>query len=765
MPPISRRSFLATGSVTALIGVPTASSADSALGKPKLQADSWSLHRYDNANTANGSDIAIDKTPATTWSKAVNDPGIEDRYSGGLSPPVRKHRIIIYTTDEAVIARGSANGERMWSSFQPSSCSSSIPPGVHREYVITADENVTAWDIETGNLIWETTLPDSQVATSFKFNDNVVFFASNSSTEGQIIALDIETGAELWRTTMDNPISQEIALDDNHVIGITDGGVLKTLRITDGIQLTKVHVNYGEEFLTPILRNDLIYLAWVGTPTSEARINDLEPKGVVTVYGQNNSRKLYQISRLSIPDLAPVLDSGPILSVRSGKIFIPNIRSPIKNWEQSVDKISTAPIIVDNTVIVGTASGHVVGLNSQTGRERWRHSVLDEPISGIIGGHNAVYVTGSVGTIGGIHYEPSIDARAAVQTLLKDLVKTAGYGFNRSEAAEYLQTAFQHLTDERYGEAQEAASEGQMNLTTRIEMIKSTQQTIQNVTERARSLRENSNYNPTSILNKIQTAEEALRNENPQRARKLANEAKSKLTDTKNGVDNASAQIENLTQAIGLAEQSNVPIQNASANLSQSNQLIETGEFDAASSLASRTDSSLRERIGYINQYRDEKQQMEAAVETASNNDIKISSSRELYHQATAEYESEEYEAAAELMKEASSQSQTIISTAKRAKSLINEADQFDPIPPFVKATAVTLGSATQLDRAKLAYKRGNYESAVVSAEKALSSQIRARVITNGGILSSMGILWYTKRHNGISKAADVLSQLIGEDE
>ena len=760
MSPISRRLFLAAGCGTALLGIPAPSSAQNSFSKRKLKADSWPLHRYDGSNTANASAISIKNTPAKTWSKAVNDPGISSRNSGGLSAPIRKHRIIVYITDEAVVARGSANGEMLWTSSKQASCSSEIYPGVNGKYVLTGNEQVTAWDIETGDEIWETDLPDMQVATSFKFRNSTVFFAANSATEGWIIALDIKTGTEQWRTGMDHPISQELAVDEDHVVGITDGGDLKSLRIADGISLTEISINFGEEYLSPIIWNNLIYVTWIGTPTSESKIKDLEPKGVVTIYSKSSGGKLNEVSRLPNPDLEPVLGSDLILSRRDGQIFKPDDNSSTKEWNNSIDELSAAPVVVDDTLLAGTNNGQIIGLNPESGRERWRHSVLEEPIRGIIGGKNAIYVTGSEGTIGGIHYEPSIDARVAIQTLLKNLITTAGYGFDRSRAIKYLQTAFHHLTDGRYEDAQEAASEGQMVLTKDIENIETTQQTIQNVSERARSLRDSSNYDPEPILNKTKAADEALKNGNPERARALAEKAKSEITDTENKVENASARIENLTETIDNAQQNKIPVQNASTDLSKAKQSLKTGEFGAASRLANQTNSDLRNRINHITKFRSKKEGMEALIETADDTDIQISSGQELYNESTEEYAAEKYEAAAELMTEAYAKSQTTISTATKAESLIREAEKFDPIPPFVEGLATTLGSATQLNQAKVAYENNKYESAVASAEQALSHQTQARVIVNGGVLSGTGVIWYIKRHDGISKAADILVQL-----
>jgi polyvinyl alcohol dehydrogenase (cytochrome) len=95
-----------------------------------------------------------------------------------------------------------------------------------------------------------------------------------------------------------------------------------------------------------------------------------------------------------------VSDDSIYIAGDGGKVFGVDRATGEKRWETDIettpfDRVWSSPVLVDDVVIVGSASyqvfvegqpvfrGSVVGLDAATGDERWRASVCDDPCNGV----------------------------------------------------------------------------------------------------------------------------------------------------------------------------------------------------------------------------------------------------------------------------------------------------------------------------------------------------------------------------------------------
>lgn len=723
-----------------------------------LSAENWPTFRYDTDGTGVARDISLSEQLKSSWSRSENE------VSGGglskrISAPVRANRIVCYTTKDTVVARGSANGKRLWTANKPESADPMVTPAVADGRLITGDGTVTAWDLTTGSEIWNVNLSGSGVSTPIAIHDNTVYIGTSSGLSGAILALDFETGERLWKISTGGRITDSITIKRDSVYVADDAGGLR--QIINGETMWNRQFD-AQSFQGSIIADSAIVLPWYGLPDEYAD----NPSGIITTVDRSNGEEIDQEDGLMKIDFAPIYLDGDLIVVNSnGQIKRQPISGGYDEWDQSVESISGAPILVDDTIVIGLESGDVIGIDPGSGEVRWQESVLDEPIRGLCAGQNAVYVTGKYTSIGGLHYEPSLTARGDVQRLIGSLITADSYGITESTATQELVAASEALLDQNYAVASEAATTGQNAIDEKLDQVESTQETIRSTRETASELGNQTTFDPNPILNTTAEATTALDNNNNQQARELAEEAAAELSEAKGGYENATAELSEFNETIRELESAEIPLGNATEARSRSQHALEQANFETAASVAATAKSALKTRMQRIEAYRAHQSRAQDAMQTASTEGIQSSKGESIYQNATEQYDAGEYEAAAQQMENATNTLKATISTAQEAAELINRAEEFDPITPFVHAVADTLGSRGALSAAKSAYSEGSYQTALSNAERALSKQTQARIIINGGLLSGVGMIILSKRYDGLERVATYLADTTGEDE
>lgn len=752
----TRRTFVASSLLGGLIGVPAVTSGQSGFGtSDPLRADRWKSHRHDDSNTGAAPDIELSETPAESWSRNVDDPRNEG-LSAWISPPVRSNRVIFYTTDKAIVARGSATGETLWLNERPQACNADAPPAVTNSTVISADSNVVAWDLGSGQPKWKKELVSGSATTPIKASGGTVYVGTRGGLNGGVSAFDINSGSKLWTASVDGELAGEVIVGSGAVYTVDASGTVS--RIVGG-EIEWTYNLDGEDYLTPVLQDENVVVPWNGKPFDDAET----VTGILTQIDSQSGVYSQEEDYLPKHDFAPVgYEERVILSTASGTI---TGQDTYDTWNIETNPLSTAPILVDDTLVVGTQAGYIEGFESESGERRWRHKVLDEAISGLAAGRNAIFATGKFNSIGGLIVGASREARSNVESLLDSFVTANRFGVDTDKARRHLTSASEALYEGDYEDAIAAVNSGQSVLSEEMDIIASTREKIRTTRKQARQIAGKTTYDPTQILNQLNQSAAALRDQNPAEAKRLADEAAAEISDLEAGYRNARTQISDLKSVIAEARRDNIPLMNASGALNESREAFNVSKFEASSSIASRTRSSLETRIQQIRQYRSERDKMDTATGEAEAQNIQIDDATSIRQRANTEFRNENYGQAAESMVRAVVKARETIDTANEAQRHIDAAETFDPIAPFVTDMAEQLGSKTALERAKAAYEDGKYDMALEKATTARDTQLQARVIIDGGVVTAITGGAVAKRYDALSRVSEFIADSTSNDE
>ena len=751
---VSRRSFLALTAVGASFGFPSIARGEVASVSPdNLVSKDWPSNRYDLKNSAAATGISLDREPESTWSRTIDDPRGQGGLQPQISPPVRSKRVLFYTTDRAVIARGSADGSLVWREHQPESCDADAAPAISGEYLFTAgSERVTAWNMFTGEIIWDTTLTKGSASAPLKTDDSTVYVPTGRGLEGHIQAYDFETGEFVWSESMNDRVGSPVVVGDNAIYAADRSEVFKS--ISEG----ETQWNFTEtvrSVQTPMLINGDLLLPYNFRPPGSNQSISGGISEIHTLDGRESSKSIlnHQIRA------SPVSDGDSYISNHTdGRITSINVSSGSQRWEIDLDiEITTSPVIVDSTIIVGTDSGSIIGLEIESGDEKWSYDVSEEPISGIIGGQDAIYFTTYYSSLGGIHTEESIESRTEVQELIQQVSTALQYGVSATEAINHLATASNNLDNRSYLDAVDAVADGKQALDDDISTIESIQRTIESVQTTATQIDHETHYDVSDILALVEESSTALDQQNIEESRQLADQAASQLEEVEASYENASNEIAELDTSISRANQRDVPVYDANAKLNQSKTTFENGHFDEATSIASDENSALTTRISNIETYREAKQESTELFEVAEEEGLEVGEHRARYAKAESYFDSEQFGTAEQQMTETLEQTTHTIETARRAAELIDQANAFQPIQPLVSTVAVRFGSEDHLSDAETAYEAAEYEEALSEAQNSIEAQQTARAVINGGLAASALGSYGIYRYDGLDKIAELL--------
>lgn len=823
---ISRRSLLTAAAIGLSGGFTGVTSGNSGFGEEVDLADaSWPSYRYDSANSGAATEIALSPSPTLTWSRSIDDPReTETAFTSALSSPVRSHRLMLYTTDKAIIARGSGDGSLIWREESPDSCSATAVPTTVNDTVITADKTVTAWAIETGEKRWETTLSPSSVAAPLAADSTTVYVGASQGLGGAIHALDTDTGEVKWTVTMESRISSEVAIGEKAVYAVDDGGLFK--RIENGQTIWEIDLAgiefrtlAGHEFFSPILVDDAVIVPQMYTPKGE----DGKKYGGVFVFDNEDGSLISSDTHLQDIDITPAAyDETVVIGDSAGQLRGGDVFNSYDEWSSRVNQeITTALSVVDNSLICGTRSGKIVGIDPESGEQQWSHDVLSEPITGVIAGYSAIFVTGKFNSIGGVHIERSVEARIELQELLNLFSTATEYGMTSTAGTSELSESAKAITHGDYDAALQAAQAGKDKLGEEVSEIETIQSKIASTRQEAMRLENETPANTTEILTTLDEAATALRAQNIRQARQLTERSQSRVKALKSGHENATREIAQLADSISSAQNQSVPIYNSSAALNSSQNALEKEEFETAASIANTSRNNLESRIQTVETYRSHKQraeelfdrvgddveplveeqkqykqatssfesqQFEAAAERmratvtdletkldhidtyqeqknefesydeeATSDEIILTGAEDRYQNAVSHFEAGDYATAAEQMSQASKEASETIATARQARKVLAAVEDFSPIQPFVEAIAKQFGSDQYLSAAKTAAAAGEYDRAKTEASQARSAQQSARAVISGGIGASAVSIYGIHRYDGIDKMADYL--------
>ena len=245
-------------------------------------------------------------------------------------------------------------------------------------FVVNFDGLMKAFDAGSGTLLWSVNLPDQYAFTSAPTAVNGIVFIGGAGSGGTVYAVDETNGAVLWTMPVENGDSSSPAVTGGNVYvsyacpqsyafnavngqqqwhyeGCCEGGGGATSVVHDG----QVYVR--DDFCDPT--TGLVLDANTGNPI-----------------GGFNS------------DTPPAFIGNLVLYLHNGTLVGVDVPSGQQLWSFAGDgDLASAPLIVNQTIYIGSSSGTLYGLNT-SGQQIWSTQV-GAPIP-FSGEGNAIVTTG-----------------------------------------------------------------------------------------------------------------------------------------------------------------------------------------------------------------------------------------------------------------------------------------------------------------------------------------------------------------------------------
>jgi outer membrane protein assembly factor BamB len=220
-----------------------------------------------------------------------------------------------------------------------------------RVFVLMFDGAVHTFDASTGAALWTTQLPGYWYDASPNAYGGTIFIRGN----GGMSAVDEANGNILWTNTSagstgwDSPaISSEGAFAES---GSCQAGGYQP---SNGAAIWQVQAQCnGPWGYASIVKNGILF----GRAGSS-----------LTLFDTTTGTQKGQIGSAA----APAVTSTAVIALNAGTLSSTRLSDLVQTWSFTGDgTLVTAPLVVNSTVIVGSSSGNVYGLDAGTGSQVW----------------------------------------------------------------------------------------------------------------------------------------------------------------------------------------------------------------------------------------------------------------------------------------------------------------------------------------------------------------------------------------------------------
>jgi len=221
-----------------------------------------------------------------------------------------------------------------------------------------------------------------------------------SDPKGRIRAFAVDNGHELWETTVSRMVTGATAAGEGLVVVATKKGEVIALDHTNGRRLWTS--NLSSEVLAP---------AAVGAGVVVVQSVD----GKLTGLAAADGKRLWRYERTEPPlslygTARPVIvDDAVLTGFASGKIVAVQIRTGKLLWELPVAEpqgrneverlvdVDVSPVVVRNVLYAASYQGKIIALDAQTGRLLWSRDV--STYSGMDADAKNIYLTDDHGNV------------------------------------------------------------------------------------------------------------------------------------------------------------------------------------------------------------------------------------------------------------------------------------------------------------------------------------------------------------------------------
>ena len=240
-------------------------------------------------------------------------------------------------------------------------------------YAASFDGNVIAFDTNRGRKVWKNNY-DLNFTSGPTFKDGILVLGTN---DGELIALDALTGEILWATTVSSEILAPVSIRDDKIFVRTVDGSLTALSKEDGTQ--QWLVNHKVPRLS---------LRGTSAPVnfSNAVLCGFDD-GKVSAYDVSNGTLLWETMLTPAggrTEIEKIMDIDAPMVILGNELYVGSYQGALGAMAlESGDIIWVTEASIyagiaadDNAVFVSEADGTVMALSRFTGREIWKKENL-----------------------------------------------------------------------------------------------------------------------------------------------------------------------------------------------------------------------------------------------------------------------------------------------------------------------------------------------------------------------------------------------------
>ncbi|MGC9402705.1 outer membrane protein assembly factor BamB [Vibrio genomosp. F10] len=245
-------------------------------------------------------------------------------------------------------------------------------------FVASRDGLVKALDSETGNTLWQT---DLELEVSARLSGGIIAAYSQiyiGSENGELIALNAETGEQAWRVEVDGEVLARPVADSNMIIVNTSRGMLVAYDQATGEQKWTISTDVPNLTLrgdsTPVTVSGGVF--W-GTANGRLAAAIVERGQLIWQQPIGMPQGSTEIDRLVDVDSSPVIIGGTLYIVGfNGQLTSIDLQSGRPMWKRSYS--SATDLATDGSrLYLVTDKDHLVAVDARSGTELWSNKKLE----------------------------------------------------------------------------------------------------------------------------------------------------------------------------------------------------------------------------------------------------------------------------------------------------------------------------------------------------------------------------------------------------
>ncbi|HEY5198571.1 MAG TPA: PQQ-binding-like beta-propeller repeat protein [Solirubrobacteraceae bacterium] len=298
-------------------------------------------------------------------------------FAGGVSYPVVAGGIVYATVGDAavwqsgtgygttLVALDAATGATVWShALGGTYYWSALAYDGGRVFAVNYDGLLTAFDAVTGTIDWSAQLPGQYSFTSAPSATGGVVYDAGAGDGGTLYANDERTGALVWKDEVANGDDSSPAVDDGHVYVTYPDNYYAFDRLTGPLAWGVALGGDGGGGRTAVVAAGHVY---VRDPVASNRILSAQDGSTQGPLGSTT---------------APAVGGGVAYEMVGATLeAVAGNGLGSVTWSFAGDgQLDTAPLLVGDTVYVGSATGQLYALDPESGTVAWS-TTLDQPIT------------------------------------------------------------------------------------------------------------------------------------------------------------------------------------------------------------------------------------------------------------------------------------------------------------------------------------------------------------------------------------------------